>query len=176
MNTHSAFLDRLFENEVTNKDALNNLSRNFNEKTVEFNAHFEQIGNLLSKELVRKSFVYEVMSNMSRLIEEKIDTLEVELSSSIAKVKDECVSKIEAEKRKSSSSPNVDIDIRKNKGDINLLQDDVSDLKSEIREKDERIINLIKEIEEMKGKLNLLYIVEDEKGIDIDEGIDTVNY
>ena len=172
MNTHSAFLDRLFENEVTNKDALNNLSRNFNEKTVEFNAHFE---NLLSKEMVRKSFVYEVMSNMSRLIEEKIDTLEVELSSSIAKVKDECVSKIEAEKRKSSTSPNVDIDIRKNKDDINLLQDDVSDLKSEIREKDERIINLIKEIEEMKGKLNLLYIVEDEKGIDIDEGIDTVN-
>ena len=52
------------------------------------------------------------MSNMSRLIEEKIDTLEVELSSSIAKVKDECASKIEAEP-KSSSSPNLDIDIRK---------------------------------------------------------------
>ena len=92
------------------------------------------------------------MSNMSRLIEEKIDTLEVELSSSIAKVKDECVSKIEAEKLKSSSPPNVDIDIRKNEGDINLLQDNVSDLKSEIRG-EERIINLIKEIEEMKGKL-----------------------
>ena len=147
MNRHSAFLDRLFENEVINKDALYNLEKNFNEKIVEFNAHFEQIGNLLSKEMVRKSWVHEVMSNMSKLIEEKIDTLEVEDL-------DEVVSKIEAEKPKSSSSPNVDIDIRKNEGDINLL---------EIREKDERIINLIEEIEEMKGKLNLLYIVEDEK-------------
>ena len=42
---------------------------------------------------------------------------------------------MEAEKPKSGSSPNVDIDIRKNEGDINLLQDDVSDLKSGIREK-----------------------------------------
>ena len=48
--------------------------------------------------MVRKSWVHEVMSNMSRLIEEKIDTLEVELYSSIAKVKDECVLKIKAEK------------------------------------------------------------------------------
>ena len=136
-------MDRLFENEVTKKDALNNLERNFNEKIVEFNAHFEQIGNLLSKKIVRKSWVHEVMSNISRLIEEKIDTLEVELFSSIAKIKDECVSKIEAEKLKSSSSTNVDIDIQKNEGDINLLQDDVSDLKSEIRERDERIINLV---------------------------------
>ena len=54
------------------------------------------------------------MSNMSRIIEEKIDALEVEFSSSIAKVKEECVSKIKAEKPKSSSPPNVDIDIRKN--------------------------------------------------------------
>ena len=50
--------------------------------------------------MVRKNWVHEVMSNMSRLIEEKIDTLEVELSSSIAKVKNECISKIEAEKPK----------------------------------------------------------------------------
>ena len=34
LNTHSALLDRLFENEVTNKEALNNLERNFNEKIV----------------------------------------------------------------------------------------------------------------------------------------------
>ena len=40
---------------------------------------------------MRKSWVHEVMSNISRLIEEKINTLEVELSSSIAMVKDECV-------------------------------------------------------------------------------------
>ena len=53
------------------------------------------------------------MSNMSRIIKEKIDALEVEFSSSIAKVKEECVSKIKAEKPKSSSPPNVDIDIRK---------------------------------------------------------------
>ena len=39
----------------------------------------------------------------------------------------------------------------------------MSDLKSEISERDKRIINLIEKIEEMKGKLNLLYIVEDEK-------------
>ena len=61
------------------------------------------------------------------------------------------------------------INIRKNEGDINLLQDDVSDLKSDIRERDERTIYLIKEIEEMKEILNLL--VEDE----LNEGIDTVN-
>ena len=67
----------------------------------------------------------------------------------------------------------MDIDIRKNESDINLLQDDVSDLKSEIREKDERIINLIKEIEEMKGKLNLLYTVEDEKRMVL---IQPINY
>ena len=80
------------------------------------------------------------------------------------------MSKIDVEKTKSiSNPPNVDIDNQRNEGDINLLQDDVSDLKSEIREKDERIINLIKKIEEMKAKLNLL--VEDE----IKEGIDTVN-
>ena len=109
LDSHSEFLNRLFENEVTNKDALNNLERNFNEKIVEFNAHFEQIANLLSKEMVRKSLAHEVMSNISRLIGEKIYTLEVELSSSIAKVKDECVSKIETEKPKSSSSPNVDL-------------------------------------------------------------------
>ena len=60
------------------------------------NAHFEQIGNLFNNE--RKSWLLEVMSNVSRIIVEKIDTLEVELSSSIAKVKDECVSKIEAKK------------------------------------------------------------------------------
>ena len=36
----------------------------------------------------------------------------------------------------------------------------MNDLKSEIREKDEKMINLIKLIEEMKGKLDLL--VEDE--------------
>ena len=119
--------------------------------------------------MVRKSWVHEIMSNMSRLIEEEIDTLEVELSSSIAKVKDECISKIEAEKPNSSSPTNVDIDIRNNEGDINLLQDDVSDLKSEIRERDERIINFVKEIEEMKGELNLL--VEDE----LKESIDTIN-
>ena len=117
--------------------------------------------------MVRKSWVLEVMSRVSTIIEEKIDSLEVELSSSITKVKDECVSNIEAEKPKSSSPPNVDIDIRKNEGDINLLQDDVINLKSDIRERDERIINLIKEIEEMKGKLNLL--VEDE----LKEGIDS---
>ena len=63
--------------------------------------------------MVRKSWVHEVMNNMSRIIEEKIVTLEVELSTSISKVKDECVSKIETEKNKSSSPPNVDIDIRK---------------------------------------------------------------
>ena len=39
----------------------------------------------------------------------------------------------------------------------------MSDLKSEIRERDKRIINLIEKIEEMKGKLNLLYVVRDEK-------------
>ena len=80
----------------------------------------------------------------------------------IAKVKDECESKIETEKPKSSSPSNVDINIWKNEGDFQLLQDDVSDLnlKSKIRERDERIINLVKEIEEMKGKLTLL--VEDE--------------
>ena len=50
---------------------LNNLERNFNEKIVEFNAHFEQIGNLLNNE--RKSWLLEVMSNVSRIIEEKID-------------------------------------------------------------------------------------------------------
>ena len=114
LDIHSAFTNRLFENEVTNKDALNNAERNFNDKIVEFNAHFEQIGNILNKEMVRKSRVLEVMSNMSRIIKEKIDALEVEFSSSIAKVKEECVSKIKAEKPKSSSPPNVDIDIRKN--------------------------------------------------------------
>ena len=77
-------LQRLFENEVTNKDALNNLERNFNEKIVEFNAHFEQIGNILNKEMIQKSWVIELMSNMSRVIEDKIVTLEVEFSSSIA--------------------------------------------------------------------------------------------
>ena len=41
LDTHSAIINRLFENEVTNKDALNNAERNFNEKIVEFNAHFE---------------------------------------------------------------------------------------------------------------------------------------
>ena len=54
LNTHSSFLDRLFENEVTKKDALNNLERNFNEKMVEFNAHFEQFSDLLNKEIVQK--------------------------------------------------------------------------------------------------------------------------
>ena len=39
-------------------------------------------------------------------------------------------------------------------GNINSLQDDVQDLKSEIREKDERIIKSIRGNEEMKGKLN----------------------
>ncbi len=39
-------------------------------------------------------------------------------------------------------------------GNINSLQDDVHDLKSEIREKDERIIKSIRGNEEMKGKLN----------------------
>ena len=34
LNTHNAILDRLFENQVTNKDALNNLERIFNEKIV----------------------------------------------------------------------------------------------------------------------------------------------
>ena len=77
-------LERLFENEVTNKEALNNLERNFNEKIVEFNAQFEQIGNILNKEMIQKSWVIELMSNMSRVIEDKIVTLEVEFSSSIA--------------------------------------------------------------------------------------------
>ena len=94
------------------------------------------------------------MSNMFIVIEDKVVTLEVELSSSIAKVRDEFATKIDAVKPKSSSPPNVNIDIRKNEVGINLLQDDVSDLKSKIREKDEIIINLVKEIEEMKGKLN----------------------
>ena len=70
--------------------------------------------------MLRKSWVIELMNNMSRMIEGKIDTLEVELSSSIAKIKDECASKIEAEEPKSSGPPNADIDIRKKEGDINL--------------------------------------------------------
>ena len=83
------------------------------------------------------------MSSMSRIIEDKIDTLEIELLSTIAKIKDECVWKIDAWKPKSSNSPNVD------EGDINLLQDDASNL---------------------EAKLNSLE--EDE----LKEGIDTVNW
>ena len=48
----------------------------------------------LSKEMVRKSWVHEVRSNMSRLIEEKIVTLEVELSSNIAKINDDVYQKL----------------------------------------------------------------------------------
>ena len=72
LNTHSSFLDHLFEIEVTNKDALNNLERNFNEKVVEFNTHFEQFIDHLNKEMVRKIGYLEVMSSMSKIIEEKL--------------------------------------------------------------------------------------------------------
>ena len=41
LNTHSLFLDCLFENEITNK------GRNFIEKVDEFNTHFEQFSELL---------------------------------------------------------------------------------------------------------------------------------
>ena len=37
-------------NEMTYKDSLDNLERNFNEKVVEFTASFNQIGDLLNKE------------------------------------------------------------------------------------------------------------------------------
>ena len=63
---------------------------------------------LKNKEMVRKSWVLEVISSMSRIIDDKIDTLEIELSSSIAKIKVECISKFDDEKFKSSSPPNVD--------------------------------------------------------------------
>ena len=97
----------------------------------------------------------------------KIEQLEIELSSSIAEINDECISKIDAGKPKSSSPPNVEI--RQNEGDIDLPQDDVSCLKSEISEKDERKNNLIKEIEKMKAKINL------SEGDELKEAIDTVN-
>ena len=61
------------------------------------------------------------MSSMSRIIEEKITTLVVDLSSSFANIKDECLAKIDTGKSKSSSPTNVDIDVRKNDCDINLL-------------------------------------------------------
>ena len=109
------------------------------------------------------------MNTSGRILKEKIDILEVELSSSIAKVHDECLEKIDAIKPKSAGGANVDIDIRKNEGDINLLQDDVIDLKDDIRVRDEEIVKLNKELDEMKRQLQLLV------GESLKEGIDTVN-
>ena len=169
LNLHSSLFDRLQMNEMTYKDSLDNLERNFNEKVVEFTASFNQIGDLLNKEIAGKTWIREIVNTSGRILKEKIDILEVELSSSIAKVHDECLEKIDAIKPKSAGGANVDIDIRKNEGDINLLQDDVIDLKDDIRVRDEEIVKLNKELDEMKRQLQLLV------GESLKEGIDTVN-
>ena len=85
LNLHSSLFDRLQMNEMTYKDSLDNLERNFNEKVVEFTASFNQIGDLLNKEIAGKTWIQEIVNTSGRILKEKIDILEVELSSSIAK-------------------------------------------------------------------------------------------
>lgn len=182
--------------------------------TLQNKRHFERLGQMLETDYMSVERFQHIMTERIRIFDASIKNVKTELSSQITKGYDELTIVLnevieeladqELNKPKSANNSDnsvasnkrkVDLDVETNSGNINILQNDIQDLKGELDNKNIMIAsmnrevgNLTKRLEDMEIEAlgegieeNSVYDTEDESPKvtlpnSIDEGgVDTVN-
>ena len=160
-------------------------------------SHFERMAHMLINDYITEDKFNDILTERMRIIDVALENQKIELSTQIVQSYDELKNKLielsnqfaelssapkasdlDREENRVSNVSNrrkVKLDVQTNSGNINLLQNDLIDIKGELEKKNSIIAVMKEEVMNLKKRLEGLEIDAIAEGIEKNEGTDAIN-